>query len=224
MPRTKSVTRAKASVARAAPRANAEAPVATSPGADGHDDANRWLGYQIRSLRLARALSLQQLADKASLSIGMVSQLERGLVSPSVRSLRNISQALEVPTAYFFEQTQLPPREEIVRIVRVDARRTLHLSTTGVCKELLTPDTSGLLQLTLIRMQAQGSSGEEPYTHKGEDAGLVLNGAMRLFVGDDVHILKPGDSFRFKSSLPHRFQNAAEGVTEVVWAVTPPFY
>jgi len=73
-------------------------------------------------------------------------------------------------------------------------------------------------------MQAQGSSGEEPYTHKGEDAGLVVNGAMRLFVGDDVHILKPGDSFRFKSSLPHRFQNAAEGVTEVVWAVTPPFY
>jgi transcriptional regulator with XRE-family HTH domain len=194
------------------------------PQPDGDDDANRWLGYQIRSLRLARAMSLQQLADKASLSIGMVSQLERGLVSPSVRSLRQISQALEVPTAYFFEQAQSPPREEIGRIVRLDARRTLHLSTTGMCKELLTPDTSGLLQLTLIRMQPAGSSGDEPYTHKGEDAGLVLSGAMRLFVGEDVHLLQPGDSFRFKSALPHRFQNAAEGVTEVVWAVTPPFY
>ena len=62
------------------------------------------MGYQIRSLRLAWSLSLQQLANKASLSIEMVSQFERGLVSPSVPSLRQISQALEVPTAYFFKQ------------------------------------------------------------------------------------------------------------------------
>jgi transcriptional regulator with XRE-family HTH domain len=211
-------------VSRAARSPKHQAGTAEPLQPNGEEDANRWLGYQIRSLRLARAMSLQQLADKASLSIGMVSQLERGLVSPSVRSLRQISQALEVPTAYFFEQTRLPPREEIGRIVRMDARRTLHLSTSGVCKELLTPDTSGLLQLTLIRIQPKGSSGDDPYTHKGEDAGMVLSGAMRLFVGDDVHVLKPGDSFRFKSSLPHRFQNAAEVVTEVVWAVTPPFY
>jgi transcriptional regulator with XRE-family HTH domain len=187
-------------------------------------NANLWLGFQIRSLRLAKALSLQDLGNKAELSIGMLSQVERGLVSPSVRSLRQISAALEVPPAFFFEKSDPPPSEEIGRIVRGQSRRILRLTTTGVCKELLTPDTSGLLQLTLIKMQPRGSSGKEPYVHRGEDAGFVLSGAMRLWVGADTHLLNAGDSFRFKSSLPHRFMNASKGVTEVLWAVTPPFY
>ena len=195
-----------------------------SSAAGSQRNANLWLGFQIRSLRLSKALSLQRLAEEASLSIGMLSQVERGLVSPSVRSLRQISAALEVPPALFFEQTEPPPVEEIGRIVRARSRRILRLTTTGVSKELLTPDTSGLLQLTLVRLQPRGSSGSEPYVHRGEDAGFVLSGAMRLWVGSDTHLLKAGDSFRFKSSLPHRFVNAAKGITEVLWAVTPPFY
>jgi len=194
------------------------------PISESEHNANLWLGFQIRSLRLSKGLSLQKLAKEASLSIGMLSQVERGLVSPSVRSLRQISAALDVPPALFFEQTEAPPVEEIGRIVRGKSRRILRLTTTGVCKELLTPDTSGLLQLTLVRMQPRGSSGSEPYVHRGEDAGFVLSGAMRLWVGGDTHLLNAGDSFRFKSSLPHRFANAAKGITEVLWAVTPPFY
>lgn len=187
-------------------------------------NANLWLGFQIRSLRLAKGYSLQTLAKMASLSIGMVSQLERGLVSPSVRSLRQISEALQVPTAYFFQEGEPPPAEEIGRIVRRKARRRLRLTSNGMAKDLLTPDTSGLLQLTLITMQPGGSSGPDAYTHHGEDAGLVLSGAMHLWVGDDCHLLNEGDSFRFKSSMPHRFANAASGTTEVLWSVSPPFY
>jgi transcriptional regulator with XRE-family HTH domain len=188
------------------------------------DNAHLWLGLQIRSLRLAKGYSLQELARKASLSNGMVSQLERGLVSPSVRSLRQISNALEVPTAYFFQETTPPPPEEIGRIVRGDARRILRLTTTGVSKELLTPDTSGLLQLTLVRIQPGGSSGPEAYVHRGEDAGFVLSGSIKLWVGEHCHVLNAGDSFRFKSTLPHRFESASSGVSEVIWCVSPPFY
>jgi transcriptional regulator with XRE-family HTH domain len=208
-------------------KANRSGEKPASPGratSGSERNANLWLGFQIRSLRLSKALSLQRLAEEASLSIGMLSQVERGLVSPSVRSLRQISAALDVPPAVFFEQTEPPPVEEIGRIVRAQSRRILRLTTTGVSKELLTPDTSGLLQLTLVRMQPRGSSGSEPYVHRGEDAGFVLSGAMRLWVGGDTHLLKAGDSFRFKSALPHRFANAAKGITEVLWAVTPPFY
>ena len=185
---------------------------------------NLWLGFQIRSLRLSKGYSLQTLAKKACLSVGMVSQLERGLVSPTVRSLRYISDALEVPTAYFFLEGKPPPTEEIGRIVRQSARRRLRLTSSGMTKDLLTPDTSGLLQLTLITLEPNGSSGAEAYTHQGEDAGFVLKGSLKLWVGDDTHILNEGDSFRFKSELPHRFANADTRVTEVLWSVTPPFY
>jgi transcriptional regulator with XRE-family HTH domain len=189
-----------------------------------HKHANVWLGYQIRSLRTALRLSLKEVAKRASVSIGMLSQLERGLSSPSIRSLRQISEALEVAPSYFFERGSPPPLEEVGRIVRAGTRRILHLTSGGVQKEMLTPDSPGSIQMTLVRLQPRGTSGPDAYTHSGEDAGVVLSGAMKLWVGDDRYTLNAGDSFRFKASLPHRFANAAAGITEVLWVVTPPFY
>ncbi len=186
--------------------------------------ANLWLGFQIRTLRISKGLSIKELALRASLSVGMVSQLERGLASPSIRSLRQISQALDVQPGHFFQAGGPPPAEEIGRIVRRKTQRVLHLSSTGVTKHMLTPETPGSLQLTLVRIQPNGSSGPEAYTHRGEDAGYVITGTLELWVGDDRHILEAGDSFRFKSSSPHKFGNASSGVTEVIWVVTPPFY
>src|SRR6188768_709905 len=78
-----------------------------------HKHANVWLGYQIRSLRTALRMSLKEVAKRASVSIGMLSQLERGLTSPSIRSLRRISEALEVAPSYFFERGSPPPLEEV---------------------------------------------------------------------------------------------------------------
>jgi transcriptional regulator with XRE-family HTH domain len=187
-------------------------------------EANLWLGFQIRTLRLSKGLSIKELALRASLSVGMVSQLERGLASPSIRSLRLISQALDVQPGHFFQEGGPPPAEEIGRIVRSKSQRVLHLSSTGVSKQMLTPETPGLLQITLVRMQPEGSSGPEAYTHRGEDAGYVIAGSMELWVGEDRHLLEAGDSFRFKSSLPHKFGNPSSDVTEVLWVVTPPFY
>src|SRR5690349_18288817 len=64
--------------------------------------ADLWLGTQLRALRKAKQLSLAELAAGAELSIGMVSQIERGLASPSIRSLRKLGEALGVPISWFF--------------------------------------------------------------------------------------------------------------------------
>ncbi|RUM99541.1 cupin domain-containing protein [Pseudaminobacter arsenicus] len=186
--------------------------------------ADLWLGLQVRAMRKSAGLSLKELAEKAGLSIGMISQIERGAASPSIRSLRQISEALKVPTSLFFQEGDIPPANEIGRIVRNNARRIMMLRQNGVSKELLTPDFSGTVELLLIRLEPGGTSGPEYYTHKGEEAGLVLCGAIKLWVEEDSYILKAGDSFRFKSTLPHRYCSASDEVTEVLWVDTPPYY
>ena len=186
--------------------------------------ADLWLGQQIRALRRAQKLSLAQLAERSALSIGNLSQIERGVRSPSVRSLQRLSECLKVPIAELFQTRALPPAAELGTILRRKARPTLNLSKNGCHKELLTPMMPGTLQLLLVTLDPGGTSGSEHYSHKGEEAGVVLAGAMKLWIEDQAYVLKEGDSFRFKSTRRHRFESASRQTTRVLWAVTPPIY
>jgi len=186
--------------------------------------ADLWLGQQIRALRKAQKLSLAQLAERSDLSIGNLSQIERGVRSPSVRSLQRLSECLKVPIADLFQTRALPPASELGTILRRKARPILNLSKSGCHKELLTPMMPGTLQLLLVTLDPGGSSGAEHYSHKGEEAGVVIAGAMKLWIEDQAYTLKEGDSFRFKSTRRHRFESASKQVTRVLWATTPPVY
>ncbi len=66
--------------------------------------------------------------------------------------------------------------------------------------------------------------GGEPYTHKGEEAGVVIQGALELWISGESFILREGDSFSFPSTEPHRYNNVHDGETVVIWAITPPTY
>lgn len=178
----------------------------------------------MRALRQGARLSLRQLADRAQISVGMLSEIERGLASPSIRSLRALADALAVPVMVFFRDAEHGNEPDIERIVRGKARRILRLPSNGVTKELVTPDLSGTLEVLMVTIEPGGSSGPETYTHKGEEAGLVLAGTLRLAVDDKTYLLHEGDSFRFASTIPHRFESAADVVTRVIWVMTPPLY
>ena len=188
--------------------------------------ADLWLGIQLRALRKAKELSLMQLAEAAGLSIGMVSQIERGLASPSIRSLRNLSEALGVPISWFFHANTGRPAVELSKIVRREDRRQLRLPTEGsthdlVVMELLTPDLSGEIELLLMTLEPGFHSGPA-HRHRGEEAGLVLTGALELWVAEDRFVINQGDSFRFSSADPHRYANASDRTPQVCWALAPP--
>ncbi len=196
----------------------------TDTGATDTRAADIWLGQQLRALRKGREMSLTDLAASTGLSIGNISQIERGVSSPSVRSLKKLGEALQVAVGDLFQETDLPPAKEMTYIVRRKTRPLLNLADTGVQKELLTPTTPGALQMLLVTIQPGGSSGPEHYTHRGEEAGLVLGGTLELWIEDDRFILKDGDTFRFKSTQPHRFGNAGAKTATVLWVTTPPGY
>lgn len=175
------------------------------------------IGSGLRRLRRARKLSLEELAGRTQLSIGFLSQIERGLSSPTLRALAGMADALGVGLGDLFPAND-PASQDTATIVRGAGRSELQLWRSGIRKQLLTPQSKGArLNLYIVEMEPGASTGEETYTHKGEEAGLVMSGAMRLVVEDESWTLQEGDSFRFLSSRPHRFANAAEGETRVLW-------
>jgi transcriptional regulator with XRE-family HTH domain len=180
------------------------------------------IGREIRALRKARAITLTQLAAASGLSVGYLSLLERDLSTPSIKALYAVSRALGVTISWFFEARDVPEEERDL-VVRRARRRRLDYSA-GVVDELLSPNLTGALELLSRRFPPGASSGEEPYTHSGEEAGIVLRGRLELWVDGRFLTLEAGDSFGFQSALPHRYRNPGPDETEVIWAITPPSY
>ncbi|OAB55511.1 hypothetical protein AY599_25775 [Leptolyngbya valderiana BDU 20041] len=187
-------------------------------------ESDEWVGRQVRDLRKAKRMSLKQLSEASGLSIGLLSQIERGTSSPSLRSLQALSRAVGVSPVWFFNDGKVPPESERDVVVRRGAGRKLELPHKNLTKELATPDLSGALQMLIVNIEPGGSTGGDAYWHPGEECGYMLEGEMELWVGERRFHLREGDSFRFKSELPHKSHNPGKTTARIIWVTSPPFY
>ncbi|MEO0371252.1 MAG: cupin domain-containing protein [Pseudomonadota bacterium] len=185
------------------------------------------LGEDLRGLRKAQKLTLEDLAEVAGKSVSFISKIERGQARPSVTTLQELAGALGVPVGWFFENDSPAPAEERPFIVRAHRRRKLSysgLTSTdymGFEDHLLSAGLDGQLAMGISTYQPGGNTGDEVYTHNGEEAGLVLKGEIDVTLDGTVFRLKAGDSFSFSASLPHRYSNPGETEAQIVWANTP---
>ncbi|GHG85751.1 cupin domain-containing protein [Pseudodonghicola xiamenensis] len=202
------------------PLAENEATLQTDP-LSGMDDVS--LGESVRQARKSRGLSLQTVAEGAGISTGLLSQIERGISSPSIRNLRAICDVIEIPFLSLFAEADSASREAGM-IVREGRRRTVDFGDKGMVKSFLTAHDNGALQVMEIVLAPGGTSGEEAYAHDGEECGVVLRGKLELWVEDDRFVLDEGDAFHFESRRPHRFRNLGNDESRVMWVTTPPVW
>jgi len=189
---------------------------------DRFDSANETeIGGQIRELRKARGLSLQQVAEASSISIGYLSQIERNQSKLPIGILKKISDVLGVQMNWFFQVNDVPSHEKDV-VVRADNRRHFSFTGIGIEEELLSPNLSGALEMLLSTIEPGADSGD--YCHEGAEAGFVMAGRLDLWVGGKFYRLEEGDSFSFNSTEIHRCANSGQKVTKVIWVITPPHY
>ena len=176
------------------------------------------LGERIRRHRLAQKMSLKDVAQASSISIGLLSQIERGLSSPSLRVLASLADVLKVGVADWFDDGRANHHDGERIVLREAARKGVVLWGTGLSKELLTPQQDNSpLDMFLIVLEAGGTTGTEQYSHDGAECGLVLEGSLELHVDGTDYLLRANDSFRFASTRPHRFRNPGSEPARVLW-------
>jgi transcriptional regulator with XRE-family HTH domain len=181
------------------------------------------LGERIRHRRRAQNTSLKQLAGRSGISIGLLSQIERGLSSPSLRVLASLADALKLGLADLFgdDPPEQSAKERIV--VRADERKKLSFWRTGISKELLTPQAEdSTLDIFLVVLDPGGTTGSQLYAHAGEEGGVVLEGSIAINVDGKEHRLAAGDGFRFQSTRRHSFWNVGPGTARVLWVNARP--
>ncbi|MGO4915534.1 helix-turn-helix domain-containing protein [Pseudogemmobacter sp. W21_MBD1_M6] len=185
-------------------------------------EADPQIGRRLRERRKVRDMSLKDVASKAGISVSLLSQVERGLSMPSVRSLGAICAALEMPVSWLFDRHDENPGRIVVRRHQ---RRTLDLGAKGMIKELMTPDSCSGIQMMRLVIRPGGSTGDTPYNHpSGSKCGTVLSGTLALEVNGTLHEIGPGDAFAFDAQEQIRFWAVGQVETEVLWVVTPAVY
>jgi transcriptional regulator with XRE-family HTH domain len=178
------------------------------------------LGARIRSLRVARGETLRKLAAQAGVTESFLSQVERGVASPSIASVQRIARALGTSIAELFAADD---RAGIV--VRAADRRRVVYQGLGAVDEFLTRATDGRLQVIMSTIQPGGGTGDEAYTHDSdEEVVVVLEGVLDLWVGPEHYRLESGDAVTHSSRVPHRNTNPGPGVARVLFCITPPSF
>jgi uncharacterized cupin superfamily protein len=87
---------------------------------------------------------------------------------------------------------------------------------------LLTPDLSGALEAHWVTASPSHDTSSTPFKHNGEEFGIVISGAVDVYVDGTKHHLEEGDSIRYSSTIPHWFINPTNTITHSIWVSTPP--
>lgn len=176
------------------------------------------IGPKLKAMREARRLTLKQLADWVGCTGAHLSQIENGHTSPSIATLKKTAEALGVNIVDFF--TDEDETEPVV--MRIDQRRDVHLKNWNAKVQQLVRSTKGKLIQPFYTVVPPGGGSAEPYSHSGEDFGVVIKGRLTLKVGGQTYEVGPGESFHYSSRLAHAWTNNGDEEVEVVWVVSPP--
>ena len=176
------------------------------------------LGEKVRKRRKHLGLTLKEVADAAGLSTGFISQIEKGISSPSLVSLASLSTALDTPIGFFVQQpdgkvthTQRGARAHFQTGNRAAG---LHLDYERISADL----PNGRIRATIVH-EPPGHRTEQ-MSHFGEEIYFILNGALVVEVEDEVYELKEGDSVHFESTRRHLSWNRSSHVCSYLHVFT----
>lgn len=175
------------------------------------------VGERIRTLRKSKGLSIVQLAETTSLSTGLISEIERDKVVPSINAMLKVVNALGVTMGYFFDEKNDKPT-----IVTKKERRLIATNDKSRIYELLVPTHNRKIEFVLIKLDGCSHKREDAISHEGEECGYVIEGNMVVIIEGEKYVLHQGDSIYFDSSKPHVYENYDDKECISIWAMTPP--
>lgn len=178
------------------------------------------IGAKVQEYRNQRKYSLRELAAKSELTTSMLSQIENNGVNPSIRTLKSIAAALEVPMFKFFQTEKVS--DEL--IVRKGNYIRLGTAQEGVIYELLTPDLQGSIEFCRMEVPARSASAQVEKAHTGEEVAHVISGCVYISLNGRKFLLNAGDCVKIPAGTAHLWENTSDESAIVIFAITPPSF
>jgi transcriptional regulator with XRE-family HTH domain len=175
------------------------------------------IGEKIKELRVLKSLTQEELADRAELSKGFISQVERDLTSPSIATLVDILQCLGTNLEEFFSET---PSEQVV-FKKTDYFEKYDSELKNEIKWIIPNAQKNMMEPIMLTLEPGGSTYPDN-PHEGEEFGYVLSGNITLHIGNKTYKVKKGESFYYKAGKKHFITASGKQGATLLWISTPP--
>jgi transcriptional regulator with XRE-family HTH domain len=200
-------------------------------GAAGHEDfitdasriapvkalAKEGLGERIRTAREMRGLSLDDISSRTGIDVLTLNRIESNQIMPPLGQLIKLGKALDMKMGYFIS----PGVDKPMTVVRKGQGQAVarygkqKSQQYGYTYESLAPEKANRMMEPFI-VTLLPTDADEFSTHDGEEFIYVLEGEMKVQVGDRTELLHPGDAVYYDSTEPHLVKSATKGKTTIL--------
>ena len=177
------------------------------------------IGHRIKELRIIKGLTQEELADRAELSKGFISQVERDLTSPSISTLVDILQCLGTDLSDFFTQdvdTQIVFHEN-------DYFEKIDTEYKNKTEWIIPNAQKNIMEPIRVTLSPDGQTYPD-YPHEGEEFGFVLAGSIAIHLGKKIIKAKKGESFYFTPNSTHYIKATSKSNAFFIWVSSQPSF
>jgi transcriptional regulator with XRE-family HTH domain len=176
------------------------------------------IGKQVRKRRKELGLSLRDLGKLSGVTASFLSQVENDQVSPSLSSLQTIATALNVPMFSLLNDTPSG------NVVRFNERRKFTFEEPNISYDLLTTDFGRQMMAYLIHIEPHANRVAQPLAKTTEQWMHVIQGQMRIVIGDETYSLDQGDTVYYDGDLLQEFGSVSDDNLIIMCCITPPVF
>ncbi len=179
------------------------------------------IGLKIKELRNAKKITLKQLSEQSGLSVGFLSQLERGLSTIAIDSLSILSDALGVNINVFFDKNEKYNSKPVIR----SFEKQINIISNQMHEYILTNESAELdflpREYVLLPYATEEDMVSATYRHDGVEFIYVLEGILTLNIENVQYDLYPGDSTTVHSDQYHNWHNRTNKITRILTINSP---
>lgn len=182
------------------------------------------IGEKAKKLRQLHKITLKELSEQTKLSVGYLSQFERGINTIAIDSLNKIAKFYDVELNYFFPDSEFTENNSIVK-KSYEQELLDVIGNNYIIKLLSNNNNIHKLYPRIIEILPQHSSEEiQIYAHEGEEFIYILEGILTLMAKGQKHLLYPGDSAHYSSADAHNWDNETNNIVKLLCVSIPnPF-
>lgn len=175
------------------------------------------IGKKIKDLRTAKSLTQEELADRAELTKGFISQLENNLTSPSIATLMDILQCLGTDLKNFFDDDE----DNQIVFSKEDYFEKEDMELQNMVQWIIPNAQKNLMEPILLTLH-EGATTYPDNPHEGEEFGYVLSGSVIIHLGNKIYKAKKGESFYYEAKYKHYLES--KNGAKVLWVSCPPSF
>lgn len=178
------------------------------------------VGKKLKAVRNAKKITLKDLSEKSGLSIGYLSQLERGISSISMNQLNTLAKCLDVDVMYFISDDS----KNSIPVMKSFENSVLFIESDLSFQYKITNSFTNKTMLPKIDVIMPGFVTEDIHCHQGEEFLYVLEGILTLDIDGTIYRLYPGDTAHYNALKVHKWRNETNKPVKTLVVSTPnPF-